>query len=174
MTLELARLCGLAALLLSFAILASRRIQAIAYAAQCGAVALLALSQAVLQADPALVAVAALVVAQAALVLRNRPAIAPGTGFPVMTLSAALLLVVLATASLPSDGMGVPLVMVILGLLGAAALPGPHGVLTLLNGVVTGMAVVPGFPLRPLLTLAMVALALVVVKDGGRLVLVHR
>lgn len=174
MTLELARLCGLAAMLLSFAILAGRRVQGLAYAAQCGAVVLLALSQAVLQGDLSLLAVAVLVAAQAALVWRNRPVLAPGTAFPVVTLCAALLLVVLATASVPSDGMGVPLVMVLLGLLGAAALTGPYGVLTLLNGVITGMAVVPGLPLRPLLTLAMVALALLVVQDGRRLILVRR
>ncbi len=87
---------------------------------------------------------------------------------------AALLLVVLATASTATDGMGVPLAIVLLGLLGAAAMPGPYGVLSLLNGVVLGMVVVPGLPLRPALTLALAGLAGAIIRDGGRLLWVRR
>ena len=172
--LDLARLLGLFALLLSFAMVAGRGLQPAAYAAQSFAIGLVALCQMELQADWTLVLVAAVLAAQGVVLWFNRPALPGRAAFPVLAVCAALLLVVLATASTASDGMGVPLAIVLLGLLGAAALPGPYGVLSLLNGVVLGMVVVPGLPLRPALTLALAVLALMVVRDGGRLVWVRR
>ena len=82
---------------------------------------------------------------------------------------AALLLVVLATATAPSDGMAIPLAIVLLGLLGIAAKPGPYGVLSLLNGAVLAMLVAPGLPLRLVMVAALAVVALWVVRDGGRL-----
>ena len=172
--LDLARLLGLSALLLSFAIMAGRRLQPVAYAAQSVAIGLVALCQAEGQSDWTLALVSLVLAVQGVLLWFNRPALPGRAAFPVVTVCAALLLVVLATASTPSDGMGVPLAIVLLGLLGAAAIPGPYGVLSLLNGVVLGMVVVPGLPLRPALTLALAGLALVIVTDGSRLVWVRR
>ncbi len=171
---EVARLLGLSALLLSFATVAGRRLQPVAYAAQVAAVALVALCQAGLQSDWTLVLVTAILAAQGVILWFNRPALPGRASFPVPTVCGGLLLVVLATASTPTDGMGVPLAIVLLGLLGAATIPGPYGVLSLLNGAVLGMAVVPGLPLRPALTVALAALSLAVVRDGSRLVWVRR
>ena len=172
--LDLARLLGLSALLLSFAILAGRRLQPLAYAAQSVAVGLVALCQAGVQGDWTLTLVALVLAVEGVVLWFNRPVLPGRTAFPVVAVCGALLLVVLATASTPFDALGVPLAVVLLGLLGAAAMPGPYGVLSLLNGVVLGMVVVPGLPLRPALTLALAGLALVVVKDGSRLVWVRR
>ncbi len=172
--LDLARLLELSALLLSFAIVASQRLRAASYAAQLLVIGLVALCQAGLQSDWTLSAVTGILVLQALVLWLNRPVIAWRAAFPVVTLCAALLLVVLATASAPSDGLGVPLAIVLLGLLGAAASTGPYGVLSLLNGVVLGMIVVPGLPLRPVLTVALAGLAVVIIKDGSRLVWVRR
>ena len=45
-------------------------------------------------------------------------------------------------------------------------MPGPYGVLSLLNGAVLGMAMAPGLPLRPLSTLVLAGFAMLVVADG--------
>ena len=172
--LELARLLGLAGLLLSFAILAGRRLQPAAYAAQSAAVGLVALCQAAVQVDWTLILVALVLAVQGVALWLGRPTLPGRAAFPVVTMCAALLLVVLATASTPTDGMGVPLAIVMLGLLGAAAMPGPYGVLSLLNGVVLGMVVLPGLPLRAVVTLSLAGLALLIVRDGSRPVWVRR
>ena len=164
---ELVRLLALAALLLSFAILAARRSQRLGHAAQCAAIVMVALGQAWLQASWADAAIAAVLAVQAAaLWLRRRPMPVTATAFPVATVCAALLLVALATASAPSEGMAVPLAIVLLGLLGTAAMPGPYGLLSLLNGVVLAMLTVPGLPLRPVTALALAGLAWLVAGEG--------
>ena len=45
-------------------------------------------------------------------------------------------------------------------------MPGPYGLLSLVNGVALGMIVAPGLPLRPLLVLVLGAAALFVARDG--------
>jgi hypothetical protein len=163
---ELTRLLGLGALLLSFALLVVRRPQPFVYSGQSGAVALAALCQAWLQSDWQPIAVAVVLVAQAMVVWMYRPAFHGRVAFPVVTVVAALLLVVLATASAPSEGMGVPLAIVLLGLLAAAFMPGPYGVLSLLNGVVLAMVTTPELPLRPFMALALAVLGCLVASDG--------
>jgi hypothetical protein len=163
---ELVRLLGLGALLLSFALLVVRRPQAFVYSGQSAVIALAALCQAWLQSDWDPIAVAVVLVAQAGVVWMYRPNFQGRVAFPVVTVCAALLLVVLATASAPSEGMGVPLAIVLLGLLGAAFVPGSYGVLSLLNGVVLVMVTVPELPLRPFTALALGALGCAVASDG--------
>ena len=79
---ELARVLGLAALVLSFAIIAAHRAQATVYLAQLVAVAVAALCQAGLQRDATLVLVAMILAAQGALLWRDPPARADRAGFP--------------------------------------------------------------------------------------------
>ncbi len=172
--LDLSRLAALLALLASFAILATRRAQPLAYSAQLALVGVAALVQLALQADWSLLIVALVLAAQGMLLWFNRPPVSGRTSFPVATVCGGLLLAVLATASTPSEGMGVPLAIVLLGLLGASSMPGPYGVLSLLNGVVLGMIVVPGLPLRAMLATVMAGLALVVVTDGRRVAWTRR
>ena len=163
---ETSRLLGLLALLASFGILVTRQAQPVAYAVQLGLVGATVLCQALLQGDGGLVAVAVLVVGQV-LLLRLLPRAGMGhPAFPAATVCGGLLLVVLATASAPAEGMGVPLAIMLLGLLGAATMPGRFGMLSLLNGAVLGLAVAPGLPLRPVSTLVLVGLAGLLVTDG--------
>ena len=57
--------------------------------------------------------------------------------------------------------------MVLIGLLGAAAAAGPFGALCLLNGAALALLAAPGLPSRPLLALALGALAVLVADDGA-------
>ncbi len=164
---DLTRLLGVVALLLSFGVLAGRQLQLISYLGQCAVIALMALCQAVLQADWTLVAVPVVLAAQGAWLRRDRPALAKPAASLVTILCGGLILVVLAMASAPSDALAVPFAILLLGLFGAAASQGAFGVLLLLNGVVLAMIAAPGLPLRAVTTLALSLLAVVVARDGA-------
>ncbi len=164
---DFARLLGALALLLSFAILAGRRVQLTGYLGQCAVLAMVALCQAWLQADWVLLVVAVVLLAQAAWFWRDRPALFQPASSPVTMLCVSLAFVIVAMASAPSDGLAVPFAMMLLGLFGAATLQGPNGVLLLLNGVDLAMVGIPGLPLRPVMVLALSALAVLVARNGA-------
>jgi hypothetical protein len=160
-TLDLARVMAGLALLLSFGVLAAGRLRPVLYAAQCGAIAVAALSQVAV----APTVVAAVLVAQAAWLwrpLHDAAYLPPAT--PLATAGVGVLLVVVATATAP-PGATAALAIVLLGLLGAASASGPFGVLCLLNGAVLALLGVPDLPSVVLLTAGSAALA--VLLAGG-------
>jgi hypothetical protein len=171
---DLARLLGVVALLLSFAILAGRRVQLTGYLGQCAVLALVALCQAWLQADWGLLAVPVVLVVQAAWLRRDRPAFSQPASSPVAMLCASLVFVIVAMATAPSDGLAVPFAMMLLGLFGAATLQGPYGVLLLLNAVVLAMTGAPGLPLRSVTVLALAVLAALVARNGAPMAWLRR
>jgi hypothetical protein len=167
---EAVRLLSVVALLLALALLCGGRLRLVLYSAQCGLVCLVALAQALLQADPGLVIVAAALAclgAGIAWTLRRGLPAGPPAQFPIATAAAALLLVALAAVVMRSDALMVPLAITLVGLLAASVGTGWLGVLLLLNGVVLAIVAMPGMPLRPLTTLALAAFA-AVLASGGR------
>ena len=167
---EAGRVFGAVALLLAFGLLAGGRLRAPLYAAQCGVIALAAVWQAIqapASAVPGWIAVAIVMSAQAAWLLPVlRRAAQTRFGAPAPVLGAALLLVVVATATAPA-GVTAALSIVLIGLLGAAAIAGPFGALCLLNGAALALLSAPGLPSRPLLALALAGLAVLVADDGA-------
>ena len=157
---DLTRGLAAAALALAFGVLIAGRCRPAWYVAQCGVIALVALSQAAV--EPGIAAV--VLVAQAAwLWAPLRDAAGAPTGPPVAMAGMGLLLVVVAAATAPI-GATASLSLVLLGLLGATAQTGPFGVLCLLNGAELALLNVPGLAL---LAVALAALAVLVSGSGA-------
>lgn len=158
----LARLLGVASLLLGFGLLLATLQRGLLSAALSAVLALGGLVAAVALGDPWPLASALVLLGQAALLPRLLPG-EPGPAPTVATAAGGVVLTALAAALPLPDGFAIPLALVLLGLLGAVR--GRAGVLLLLAGAQAASIPLPG-PASPEAVLALAVAACLVAADG--------
>ena len=145
MTELLLRLCSVAELLLSLAMVVSGRSWRLLYLVQCVVIALTAGLGAIEGGDVALLGAVPILLLQAVAIprlLRSTPHPAPPPSLP--TLGAGVVLAALALSAPVPERFAAPLAMVLLGLLGAAApISQRFGTLLVLNGASAAACLAP-------------------------------